>query len=62
MYYDAEKDSGPVWASDEDPRITRVGAWLRRFRLDEIPQLINVVKGEMSIIGPLPERPFFIDN
>ena len=62
MYYDAEKDSGPVWASDEDPRITRVGAWLRRFRLDEIPQLINVVKGEMSIIGPRPERPFFIDK
>ena len=62
MLYDAEKDSGPVWAADEDPRITRVGAWLRRFRLDEIPQLINVIKGEMSIIGPRPERPFFIDK
>ena len=62
MLYDAEKDSGPVWVADEDPRITRVGAWLRRFRLDEIPQLINVIKGEMSIIGPRPERPFFIDK
>ena len=62
MHYDAEKDSGPVWASDEDPRITRTGAWLRRFRLDEIPQLINVIKGEMSIVGPRPERPFFIDK
>ena len=62
MLYNAEKDSGPVWVADEDPRITRVGAWLRRFRLDEIPQLINVIKGEMSIIGPRPERPFFIDK
>ena len=62
MFYDAEKESGPVWAADEDPRITRVGAWLRRFRLDEIPQLINVIKGEMSIVGPRPERPFFIDK
>ena len=62
MFYDAEKDSGPVWVADEDPRITRAGAWLRRFRLDEIPQLVNVIKGEMSIVGPRPERPFFIDK
>ena len=62
MFYDAEKDSGPVWVADEDPRITRAGAWLRRFRLDEIPQLVNVIKGQMSIVGPRPERPFFIDK
>jgi len=62
MFYDAEKDSGPVWVADDDPRITRAGAWLRRFRLDEIPQLVNVIKGQMSIVGPRPERPFFIDK
>jgi len=62
MFYDAEKDSGPVWVADDDPRITRAGTWLRRFRLDEIPQLVNVIKGQMSIVGPRPERPFFIDK
>ena len=62
MFYDAEKNSGPVWVADDDPRITRAGAWLRRFRLDEIPQLVNVIKGQMSIVGPRPERPFFIDK
>ena len=62
MKYDAEMKTGPIWASDADPRVTRVGRWLRRFRLDEIPQLLNVIKGEMSIIGPRPERPFFIEQ
>jgi exopolysaccharide biosynthesis polyprenyl glycosylphosphotransferase len=62
MKYDAEMKTGPIWASDADPRVTRVGSWLRRFRLDEIPQLLNVIKGEMSIIGPRPERPFFIEQ
>ena len=62
MKYDAEMKTGPIWATDADPRITRVGSWLRRFRLDEIPQLLNVIKGEMSIIGPRPERPFFMEQ
>ena len=62
MKYDAEMETGPIWATDADPRITRVGVWLRRFRLDEIPQLLNVIKGEMSIIGPRPERPFFMEQ
>jgi exopolysaccharide biosynthesis polyprenyl glycosylphosphotransferase len=62
MKYDAEMKTGPIWATDSDPRITRVGGWLRRFRLDEIPQLLNVIKGEMSIIGPRPERPYFMEQ
>ena len=60
MRADAEADSGPTWACDNDPRITRVGRILRLTRLDEIPQLWNVLKGEMSFIGPRPERPEFI--
>jgi sugar transferase (PEP-CTERM system associated) len=59
MTVDAEKD-GPVWAVVNDQRVTRVGRWLRKLRLDEITQIINVIRGEMSIVGPRPERPFFV--
>jgi len=59
MTVDAEK-GGPVWAAVNDNRVTRVGKWLRKLRLDEITQLINVIRGEMSIVGPRPERPFFV--
>ncbi|MCP4631309.1 MAG: hypothetical protein GY855_00165 [candidate division Zixibacteria bacterium] len=62
MRQDAEKHSGPIWASKNDPRITNLGRFLRHTRLDEIPQLINVIRGEMSLVGPRPERPFFVDK
>lgn len=62
MRNDAEKHTGPVWASKHDPRITRVGAFLRATRIDELPQLFNILKGDMSLVGPRPEREFFIQK
>jgi sugar transferase (PEP-CTERM system associated) len=62
MYADAEADSGPVWATKNDIRITPLGRLLRKFRIDELPQLFNVLKGEMSFIGPRPERPCFMES
>ena len=60
MYLDAEMSSGAVWAKADDPRITRIGKWIRKLRIDELPQLFNVLKGEMSVVGPRPERPEFV--
>jgi lipopolysaccharide/colanic/teichoic acid biosynthesis glycosyltransferase len=61
MRHDAEVLSGPVWATDGDPRITRVGWVLRKLHLDELPQLVNVLRGEMDLFGPRPERPEFVE-
>jgi sugar transferase (PEP-CTERM system associated) len=62
MRADAEAGTGAVWALRNDPRITPVGKWLRRLRFDELPQLLNVLKGEMCVVGPRPERPEFVKN
>ncbi|MBI2909957.1 MAG: undecaprenyl-phosphate glucose phosphotransferase [Chloroflexi bacterium] len=62
MRVDAERDTGPVWAKAEDPRATPVGRLLRRLSLDELPQLVNVLIGEMSVVGPRPERPHFVEQ
>lgn len=62
MYIDAEKNTGAVWAKENDPRITPIGKILRKTHIDEIPQLLNVITGEMSIVGPRPERPEIIKD
>ena len=62
MRVDAEKLTGPVWSQKDDPRITKAGAFIRKVRIDEIPQMYNVFKGEMSIVGPRPERPYFVEK
>lgn len=62
MANNAEAELGPVWAAENDPRVTRVGAIIRKLRIDEIPQMINVLKGEMSFVGPRPERPYFVER
>ena len=62
MRADAEANTGPVWAKPDDPRRTRLGAFIRRFSIDEFPQLINVLWGEMSLVGPRPERPVFVEQ
>lgn len=62
MIVDAEKESGPVWAEKNDTRITRIGRIMRKLRLDELPQIYNILKGDMSLVGPRPEREFFVEQ
>jgi exopolysaccharide biosynthesis polyprenyl glycosylphosphotransferase len=62
MYTDAETTSGPVWAAKRDPRVTKVGKIIRRLHIDEVPQFINVLRGDMSLVGPRPERTFFVEK
>jgi exopolysaccharide biosynthesis polyprenyl glycosylphosphotransferase len=62
MRVDAEEDGVPQWAAANDSRITAVGTFIRKFRIDELPQLVNVLEGHMSFVGPRPERPYFVDQ
>jgi sugar transferase (PEP-CTERM system associated) len=62
MRNNAEPDGKPTWAAQDDPRVTRIGHWIRKLRIDELPQMLNVFKGEMSFVGPRPERAFFVDQ
>lgn len=62
MAQDAEQDSGPVWAKSDDGRVTKIGRIIRKTRIDELPQLINVIKGDMGLVGPRPERPYFVEK
>ena len=62
MEVDAEARTGPIFATENDSRSTSIGAFLRRRHLDELPQLVNVLKGEMSLVGPRPERPYFVEK
>ena len=62
MVQNAEKDGKAIWATERDPRVTRVGRIIRLVRIDELPQLLNVIRGEMSMVGPRPERPVFVEQ
>ena len=59
---DNAETNGPVWAENDDKRITRIGRWIRKWRIDEVPQMLNVLRGDMAFVGPRPERPYFVDQ
>ena len=62
MKIDAESENSPQWAQENDPRTTLIGSFIRKVRIDELPQVLNVLKGDMSFVGPRPERKFFVDQ